>query len=103
VVTIKNANGEVVRELDVDRTKGPHIVTWDGKNKDGVAQPDGQYSVSVNATKGQDIAVKATTTFSGVVTAIDSSGGQVLLRVGNARIAIGDVTSVRDTAPPASS
>ena len=102
-VTIKNANGEVVRELGVDKTKGPHVVTWDGKNKDGVAQPDGQYSISVAATKGQDIAVKATTTFSGVVTAIDSSGGQVLLRVGSARIAIGDVTSVRETPPPASS
>jgi flagellar basal-body rod modification protein FlgD len=99
-VTIKNANGEVVRELSVDRTKGPHIVTWDGKNNDGVAQPDGQYSISVAATKGQDIAVKATTTFTGVVTAIDSAGGQVLLRVGNARIAIGDVTSVRETPPP---
>jgi hypothetical protein len=33
------------------------------------------------------------------VNAIDSSGGQVLLRVGNARIPIGDVTSVRETTP----
>ena len=46
-----------------DKTKGPHVATWDGKNNDGVAQPDGQYSISVAATKGQDIAVKATTTF----------------------------------------
>jgi flagellar basal-body rod modification protein FlgD len=100
-ITIKNAFGEVVREIAGEKTKGPHTLTWDGKNNDGVAQPDGQYSITISATKGQDIAVKATTTFSGVVTAIDSAGGQVLLRVGNARISIGDVTSVRETPPPA--
>ncbi len=101
-IIIKDSAGKVVREIAGEKTKGPHILTWDGKNNDGVAQPDGQYSISVTATKGQDIAVKATTTYSGVVTAIDSAGGQVLLRVGNARIAIGDVTSVRETPPPAS-
>ena len=88
-----------VRELAGDKTKGPHILTWDGRDNDGVALPEGQYSVSIAATKGQDIAVGATTTYSGVVNAIDSSGGQVLLRVGNARIPIGDVTSVRETTP----
>ncbi len=98
-ITIRDVGGNVVRELPGDRTKGPHILTWDGRDNDGVALPDGQYSISIAATKGQDIAVGATTTYSGVVTAIDSSGGQVLLRVGNARIPIGDVTSVRETTP----
>ncbi len=98
-ITIRDADGNVVRELAGDKTKGPHILTWDGRDHDGVALPEGQYSVSIAATKGQDIAVGATTTYSGVVNAIESSGGQVLLRVGNARIPIGDVTSVRETTP----
>jgi flagellar basal-body rod modification protein FlgD len=96
-ITIKDSSGKVVREISGEKAKGSHVLEWDGKDNDGVTLPDGHYMVSVAATKGQGIAVEATTTFSGVVTAIESEGGQVLLRVGNARIAIGDITSVRDT------
>jgi flagellar basal-body rod modification protein FlgD len=96
-ITIKDLEGNTVRELTGDRSKGPHVLHWDGKDKDGAKLADGFYTVSVSATKGQGIPVGATTTFSGVVTAIESEGGQVLLRVGNARISIGDIRSVRET------
>jgi flagellar basal-body rod modification protein FlgD len=101
IVTITDLNGKVVRELEVDRTKGAHTATWDGKDKDGVALDDGFYTVSVKATRGQDIAVGASTSFSGVVDSIETAGGQVLLHVGNSTVAISDVKSVRDTPPPA--
>jgi flagellar basal-body rod modification protein FlgD len=96
-VVIKDQGGKTVRELTVPKTKGAHEVTWNGKDTDGVALDDGFYSVSVRATKGQNIAVGATTKFSGVVDSIENTNGQVLLHVGNQKLAIGDITSVRDT------
>jgi len=103
-VTIKDANGKMVRELKsptTPTTAGSHEITWDGKDKDGVALDDGFYTVSVTALKGQDIPVNATTTFSGVVDSVENANGQVLLHVGNTKLAIGDITLVKDT-PPAS-
>jgi flagellar basal-body rod modification protein FlgD len=100
-VTIKDANGKTVREINVPTTKGAHEVSWNGKDKDGVALDDGFYTVSVKATKGQDTPVTATTTFSGVVDSVENANGQVLLHVGNAKLPIGDITLVKDT-PPAS-
>lgn len=99
-IMIKDLQGKTVREITGEKTKGEHVLTWDGLGDDGASLPDGFYTVSVSATKGQGIPVGAKTTFSGVVTAIESSGGQVLLRVGNARLAIGDITAVRDTPLP---
>jgi flagellar basal-body rod modification protein FlgD len=103
-VTIKDANGKLVRELkapNTPTTKGSHEITWNGKDKDGVALDDGFYTVSVTATKGQDVPVKATTTFTGIVDSVENSNGQVLLHVGNSKLPIGDITLIKDT-PPAS-
>lgn len=96
-VVIKDQSGKTVRELTVPKTKGPHTITWNGKDKDGVAMDDGFYKVSVTATKGQNVAVGATTKFGGVVDSIENVNGQVLLHIGNAKLAIGDITSVRET------
>jgi flagellar basal-body rod modification protein FlgD len=104
-VTIKNANGKVVRELKAPTTpttKGSHEITWDGKDKDGVALDDGFYTVSVKATKGQDVHVNATTMFSGVVDSVENANGQVLLHIGKTKLPIGDITLIKDTPPPSS-
>jgi flagellar basal-body rod modification protein FlgD len=98
-VIIKDQSGKTVRELPVAKTKGAHTVTWNGKDKDGVALDDGFYTVSVKATKGQDIAVGATTKFSGVVDSIENLNGQVLLHVGKMKLAVGDITSIKETPP----
>jgi len=101
-VTIKDSTGKTVRELtNVAKSKGSHTVTWDGKDKDGVALDDGFYTISVKATKGQDIAVGATTKFVGVVDSVENASGQVFLHVGTSKLAIGDITSIKET-PPAS-
>ena len=99
-VTIKDANGKTVKEMNVATTKGPHEVSWNGKDKDGVALDDGFYTVSIKATKGQDVPVTATTTFSGVVDSVENANGQVLLHVGNSKLPIGDITLIKETPPP---
>jgi flagellar hook assembly protein FlgD len=40
---IYNVNGELVRNLEVDRTPGWHEVMWDGTNERGVVASTGLY------------------------------------------------------------
>lgn len=50
-VTIKDANGLVVRNLDLGQMKqGLHNFTWDGKTDAGVTAANGTYSIGVTAT-----------------------------------------------------
>lgn len=52
-VTIKDANGNVVRNIDLGGlTAGVHTFSWDGKLDDGSVAPDGKYSVVLAASNG---------------------------------------------------
>ncbi|MDF2784127.1 MAG: flgD [Pantoea eucrina] len=52
-VTVKDANGNVVRNIDLGGlTAGVHTFSWDGKLDDGSVAPDGKYSVALAASNG---------------------------------------------------
>lgn len=57
-VTIKDANGLLVRNLNLgDLDAGLHNFAWDGKNNAGAAAAKGEYSISVAATRnGEKVA-----------------------------------------------
>lgn len=57
VITIKDENGNVVREVDLGAIPaGVSSFTWDGELNDGTLAPDGSYTFSVNATyEGQKV------------------------------------------------
>ncbi len=57
VITIKDENGNVVREVDLGKVSaGVSSFTWDGELSDGTLAPDGSYTFTVNATSdGQKI------------------------------------------------
>ncbi|WLT06815.1 flagellar hook assembly protein FlgD [Gilliamella apis] len=51
VITIKDENGNVVREVDLGSIPaGVSSFTWDGELNDRTLAPDGSYTFSVNAT-----------------------------------------------------
>ncbi|MGL4206653.1 MAG: flagellar hook assembly protein FlgD [Aeromonadaceae bacterium] len=48
-VTIQNANGEVVHSYSIPGTQSGNVpFSWDGKNSNGEAMPEGKYTVKVN-------------------------------------------------------
>jgi flagellar basal-body rod modification protein FlgD len=60
-VTIKDANGTVVRTDDLGaQTAGVHTYSWDGTDSAGAALPAGSYTFSVAATSSSGSAVTAT-------------------------------------------
>ncbi|GHD76206.1 flagellar hook assembly protein FlgD [Vogesella fluminis] len=95
VVTIKNAAGVVVSEIKLGaQTAGQLTVGWDGKNAAGVQQPDGQYSISVQAVNGSvavDAKILNPVKISSV--AIDKGVSSLVLENGK-RMSMSDVTQL---------
>lgn len=93
-ITIKDSSGNIVRTLPGNTLQGVHTLNWDGKDKNNNTLADGVYTFSVAAKNG-NVAVSTTTGFSGVVSAVDTSGSQVLLVVNNNKVPLSDVQAVR--------
>ena len=96
-VTIKNADGDVVRTLTGDLTAGTHKIVWDGNNDQGVAQPDGKYTISVTASGANDESLNVVTSIFGTVSGITVKDGALVLDLGGHTVKIGDVVSVKRT------
>ncbi len=81
-VTIRDVNGRVVRIYeDVTVEGGAHTLNWDGKSDAGIVQPEGVYSVTVEAfsESGAPVGVSQQTT--GVVEAISFDKGYPILHL----------------------
>lgn len=82
-VTVKNANGNVVRTLTLDSAEaGVHMFDWDGKAENGTPAVNGKYQFSVSATQGKDT-VTATGLTAGIVSSVLRSGSGISLNVGS--------------------
>ncbi|MGE5465794.1 MAG: flagellar hook assembly protein FlgD [Ignavibacteria bacterium] len=81
-VTIKDANGQVVRTLDLGAAQaGSNMFTWDGKNGNGTVVADGNYKFMVSAVQGSSD-VNATALSVGLVNSVVRSGTGINLDVG---------------------
>jgi len=94
-VTIKDDKGNVVYAETGSLAKGPGNFLWDGKGSDGKMQPDGVYTITIDAKNlaGKNVAVNTSTV--GVVSAVDFSGPEPILTVGATKIKLSDVTAVK--------
>ncbi len=103
-VTIKNASGSVVYVEQGSLNSGSGAFLWDGMGSDGSKQPDGIYTIDIKGTNLNGNTVAVTTNSVGIVTAVDFSGSEPMLTVGNNKIALKDVTNVKlvaqSTTPP---
>lgn len=101
-VAIRDSQGVVVRTMqNVPLRAGDQTVTWDGRDDRGSRAPEGTYTYEVAAKDARGEPVSATTQLTGVVTGVETRDGQQTLLVGNVRVPIASVTSVRETAAPA--
>ena len=94
-VTIRDANGDPVRELTLGaQPPGQQAFSWDGMGDDGERLPPGRYSVEVRALdeNGQQVAVEQQVR--GLVEGIRYQDGIPELMIGDARVLLGDVESI---------
>lgn len=104
-VEIRDANGEVVRTMELGaKDKGTLNVTWDGKDDNGVTQPAGNYTMDVKAKTedGKDVSVTQDVTGKVVEVTFDKGYPEIVLDSG-VRVPVSDLVSVSQPSAPAGS
>ncbi|MGB1547407.1 MAG: flagellar hook assembly protein FlgD [Alphaproteobacteria bacterium] len=95
-ISILNETGQVVFSTPGATAAGHHTFTWDGKNNNGIDQPDGKYSIIVTALDQNGEPVSVETGVIGTVTGFETTAdGSVLLSLNGIGIPIGDIVSVK--------
>jgi flagellar basal-body rod modification protein FlgD len=101
VITITDAGGKKVYQTSGALTAGRSEFVWDGKDANGVAQPDGPYTISVTAKDAAGESMTATTTVQGRVSGIEQTSSGIVLDVDGVRTPLASILAVRE--PPGSS
>ncbi|GAK46489.1 flagellar hook capping protein [Tepidicaulis marinus] len=97
-LNILDANGATVYTKEISGATGAQDFVWDGKNNDGVDQPDGFYIIDIEATNEDGEQVQYSSRITGTVTGVDFSGNVPLINLGDQTIPASDVLAVRDKA-----
>ncbi len=96
-VRIRDANGEVIRTVDLkELKKGDNSWTWNGLDNNGRAANSGDYQIFVEATSatGQKLNVK--TDFEGMITGVNYTAEGPVLLVGTQSVKLKDVKKIVD-------
>ena len=94
-VSIKDANGNTVYTEQGAMQAGSGTFTWDGKDNQGNTKPAGTYTISMQAVTAEGKTINVSTETTGTVTGVDFTGSEPVLLVGNSRVNLSGVTSVR--------
>jgi flagellar basal-body rod modification protein FlgD len=93
-VTIMNSDGAVVATKSASFKAGSQLLSWDGKDASGSTLPDGEYKISVKALDASGQGVVVSTELSGIVSAVDVSGGSPVFTVGSSSIPLSKVKTI---------
>ena len=94
-IGIYSDSGAKLREAAVSSTPGHNTWSWDGKDDQGNAVPDGAYRVVVKGQVG-DTAQDLPFTVSGTATGVQKSGNALQVDLGALKV---DVSAVQSVAP----
>jgi flagellar basal-body rod modification protein FlgD len=83
-VVIRDADGNIVRQLPVSTTAGEHGLTWDGTDEDGDQLEDGTYTFTFGAADAEGKPVATQSYVTAAVTRVETtaSGSSLVLSNG---------------------
>lgn len=96
VIEVLDSSGTVVATETRSLQAGEQTFSWDGRTSTGAQAPDGTYAIRVQARDAAGQPVEVSTTFSGIVDALDLTGDEPVLISGGVRVPLGAVTGVSD-------
>lgn len=99
-VSIYDAAGNFVKDIRATALKaGAQSLSWDGKDRNGNTVADGAYTFEVQAEGATGEKLNVTTYSKGTVTGVTFEDGVTYLIVGRGKVAIGNVTQVKQGSP----
>lgn len=93
-IKITDENGRVVRTFTQSVTKGLNDVDWDGQTDDGVAAPDGKYTISAEVKDNNGEAVTFTNLMTGAVSGLRYSDNQAIVMVNGEEFYVSEIYKV---------
>ena len=95
-VTIKDSKGLEVRKMELGSSDaGVFNFAWDGKSTNGTQAVDGNYTISVSATRGSDTVKTTSLQLSTVNSVLRTSSGSVSLDVGSGNlVSLSDIKQI---------
>jgi flagellar basal-body rod modification protein FlgD len=94
-IQIYDANGNLIRTLEEgtqDNTK--QKLVWDGKNQQGVMQPDGAYTFRVSAVDEKGQAIQVDTHMTETIKGVSFEEGVIYLNSESRRITLSDILTI---------
>jgi len=96
-ITVLDAKGNAVFTTEGVTGAGTHNFSWNGKDKNGKALPEGVYRLSVSALDLSQKPVTSKVFTTGIVTNVEISGDQPSLFIGSVKVPLKDVLSVNQS------
>lgn len=100
VITIRDAQGNVVYTAAAETSAGSHNFVWDGKDTNGNQLPDGAYALSVAAKDSAEEPISVVTHMLGRVDGVVTADGSINVLVGGVAIPLDKILSVKETTSP---
>lgn len=96
-VTIKDADGKIVRTIELGAGDSPMALGWDGKDASGAALPHGTYTIEVAAKDKNGAAITPKPQVRAIVDALELTATGPILHLGGARVSPAAVTTIART------
>jgi flagellar basal-body rod modification protein FlgD len=93
-ITVQNANGDTLQQVNVNATQGANTWNWNGTNSNGQTLPDGAYTVTVTGGAPGASATALPFTVVGTATGVITQNNSVNLQLGALSVPFTAVTSV---------
>ena len=93
-VTITSSTGQVAFTGTTSLTAGSQTYTWNGQGNNGVTWPDGNYTLSINATGANGQAVTVSTQVQGTISSVNVSQNPLQVTVGGQTYPISAIQSI---------
>ena len=97
-ISIKDADGNTVYTETGALQAGQGQFTWDGTTSTGGQAPAGTYTIQMTGVNAEGNNVPISTEFSGTVTGVDFTGSEPVLLIGDTRVNLSGVTTVKTAA-----
>ncbi len=96
IITITDSEGRIVVNRGGERTGGVHEFIWDGKDENGIQQPDGAYNFSVTPLAIEGQLVTKTVTVKAHISGVAINNGVTTLEANGVMIPLDKVLTIRE-------
>ncbi len=93
-LSITNASGQTVYAGTVTLNSGNQTFTWNGQGNNGITWPDGNYTLSINATGANGQPVTISTEVKGTISGVDVSQNPPQVVIGGQDYSLNAIQSI---------